>query len=121
MTYVDRDSMQKAIRQRTEKRCRECKLVKPLTEFHHDASRADAHEYRCAACSQIVRGVGRPRGIHTRILPPADVLHPHGVRLTDAEWQECIDREEGAGPFIRVAIQEKIERDRKKAKPRKEA
>ena len=106
MAYVDRDIMQEAIRHRTEKRCRVCRVIKLLTEFHIDSSRADGHEYRCAACTQIVRGVGRPRGIRTLIKPPADILHPHTVRLTDAEWDACRDTGDASG-FIRQAIKEK--------------
>ena len=52
---------------------------------------------------QPKRRRGRPSG---PILPPADVLHPHTVRLTDAEWDACRDTGDASG-FIRKAIQEK--------------
>ena len=52
------------------------------------------------------RKPGRPPGLRIPILPPADLLHPHTVRLTDAEWDACRDTGD-ASRFIRKAIQEK--------------
>ena len=49
---------------------------------------------------------GRPPG---PALPPADLLHPHTVRLTDAEWDACRITGDASG-FIRQAIQEKRKR-----------
>ena len=49
---------------------------------------------------------GRPPG---PALPPADLLHPHTVRLTDAEWDACRDTGDASG-FIRQAIKERRRR-----------
>ncbi len=103
MPYADRDTMESAIRQRTEKRCRLCKIVKPLTEFHADASRPDGHEYRCAACSGIVRGVGRPRGTGRPLIPAEERMHRRTVRMTDAEWEFCLSQGD-ASEFLRGLI-----------------
>lgn len=103
MAYADRDTMHEAIRQRSEKRCRLCKSIKPLTEFHADASRPDGHEYRCAACSQIVRGVGRPRGTGKPIKPAAELLHRRTVRMSDEEWEFCLSQGD-ASEFLRGLI-----------------
>ena len=46
---------------------------------------------------------GRPTG---PALHPADLLHPHTVRLTDAEWDACRDTGDASG-FIRQAVKEK--------------
>ena len=53
------------------------------------------------------RRPGRPPGLRIPILPPADVLHPHTVRLTDAEWDDCRDTGDASG-FIRKAIQKAL-------------
>ena len=103
MAYADRDAMERAIRQRTEKRCRLCRLVKPLTEFHADSTRPDGHEHRFTACSQIVRGVGRPRGPGKALKAPEDRQHRRTVRMTDAEWEHCLSRGD-ASEYIRGLI-----------------
>ena len=55
------------------------------------------------------RKPGRPPGLRIPILPPADVLHPHTIRLTDAEWDDCRNTGDASG-FIRQAIKEKMSR-----------
>ena len=55
---------------------------------------------------QPKRKRGRPSG---PALPPADLLHPHTVRLTDAEWNACRDTGDASG-FIRQAVKEKRRR-----------
>ena len=53
---------------------------------------------------KVKRRRGRPSG---PALPPADLLHPHTIRLTDAEWAVC--RQTGdASALIRRAIQQVI-------------
>ena len=58
---------------------------------------------------KVKRGRGRPPGLFIPILPPADLLHPHTVRLTDAEWNACRDTGD-ASEFIRQAVKEKRRR-----------
>ena len=58
---------------------------------------------------QAKRRPGRPPGLRIPIKPPADLLHPHTVRLTDAEWDACRITGDASG-FIRQAIQEKRKR-----------
>ena len=53
---------------------------------------------------QPKRKRGRPTG---PALPPADLLHPHTVRLTDAEWAACLSIGDASG-FIRKAIQKAL-------------
>ena len=56
---------------------------------------------------QPKRGRGRPPGLFIPILPPADRLHPHTVRLTDAEWEAC--RKAGdASAYIRGLVRDDI-------------
>ena len=50
------------------------------------------------------RGRGRPPG---PALPPADLLHPRSVRLTDAEWASCLSTGDASG-FVRKAIQKAL-------------
>ena len=52
------------------------------------------------------RGRGRPPG---PALPPADLLHPHTIRLTAAEWEDC--RKAGdASAYIRGLIRKDIKK-----------
>ena len=53
------------------------------------------------------RKPGRPPGLRIPILPPADLLHPHTVRLTDAEWDACRDTGDASG-LTRKAIQKAL-------------
>ena len=56
---------------------------------------------------KVKRGRGRPPGLFIPILPPADRLHPHTVRLTDAEWEAC--RKAGdASAYIRGLVRDDI-------------
>ena len=59
-----------------------------------------------ATTHQPKRKRGRPSG---SVLPLADLLHPHTVRLTDAEWDACRDTGDASG-FIRQAVKEKRRR-----------
>jgi len=46
--------------------CHSCKITKPRTNFHKDASKKDKLDARCKACSKIkdrIRGVSRYYGI----------------------------------------------------------
>ena len=52
----------------------------------------------------IKRKPGRPPG---PALPPAALLHPHTVRLTDAEWAACLSTGDASG-FTRKAIQKAL-------------
>ena len=58
---------------------------------------------------KVKRGPGRPPGLRIPIKPPADLLHPHTVRLTDAEWDACQITGDASG-FIRQAIKERRRR-----------
>ena len=56
---------------------------------------------------KVKRKRGRPPGLFIPILPPADRLHPHTVRLTDAEWEAC--RLAGdASAYIRGLVRDDI-------------
>ena len=73
------------------------------------------NDFTSAQDVKVKRGRGRPPGPS---LPPADLLHPHTVRLTDAEWEACCITG-GASAFIRQAVQHVLKQQCKRLSPMK--
>ena len=49
--YEDLDMLNDWMRRHPEaKQCTQCKVIKPILEFHRDASRKDGHRAQCRAC-----------------------------------------------------------------------
>lgn len=96
---------------RTEKACAECKVVKPLTEYHKDARRADGRECWCKPCRNASRRVigdkylGARRGSQL----PSSKLTEEDVRLIHSLANEREALREQLRNMSNAALAEKFE------------